>query len=97
MAVGSSSSGSGTKMSAALFLYFARWRSTQLYEALILPPTNHFQNGGFSVSRTVCQRSYQVRSSAYSSKHFGKFFSAKRSSTSGSARFACVTNVTGGR
>src|ERR1035441_8038467 len=33
-------------MIAALFLYLARCRSTQLYEALILPPTNHFQNGG---------------------------------------------------
>src|SRR5439155_22190614 len=35
------------------FPYLARWRSTQLYAALILPPTNHFQNGASLVSRTV--------------------------------------------
>ena len=30
-------------------------RSTQLYEAFSLPPTNHFQNGGLLVSSVVCQ------------------------------------------
>ena len=65
----------------------------QLNDALILPPTNHFQNGGSFVSRTVFQRSYQVSMSAYSSKHFGKFFSANRSLTAGSLRFACAMNV----
>ena len=79
-------------MIAALFLCFARWRSMQLKDALILPPVNHFQNGGSFVSRTVCQRSYQVSMSAYSSKHFGKFFSAKRSLIAGSVRLACSMN-----
>ena len=79
-------------MIAALFRCFARCRSTQLKEALIFPPTNHFQKGGSLVSRTVCQRSYQVSMSAYSSKHFGKFFSANRSLTDGSLRLACLTN-----
>ena len=75
-----------------MFLYLARWRSTQLNEALILPPTNHFQKGGSLVSSTVCQRSYQVSMSAYSSKHPGKFFSANLSLTAGSLRLACAMN-----
>src|ERR1035438_1230786 len=71
-------------MIAALFLYLSRWRSTQLYEALILPPTNHFQNGGSLVSSVVSQYLSQLSRSAYSRKHSGKFFSLKRSLTSGS-------------
>src|SRR5262245_5884715 len=83
-------------MIAALFLYLARCRSTQLKEALSLPPTNHFQNGGSLVSSTVCQRSYQVSMSAYSSKHWGKCFSLKRSLTAGSLRLAWAMNVCDG-
>src|SRR2546426_5941067 len=52
MTTSGSDSGSGTKIKAALLPYLARWRSTQLYAALILPPTNHFQNGASLVSRT---------------------------------------------
>jgi hypothetical protein len=93
---GASDSGSGTKISAALFLYLARCRSTQLYEALILPPTNHFQNGGSLVSSVVCQYLSQLSRSAYSRKHSGKFFSLKRSLMSGSVRFAWPTNFAEG-
>src|SRR5258708_39491090 len=96
MVTGSSSSSSGTAMIAALFLYFARWRSTQLYEALSLPPTNHFQKGGSLVSSTVSHRWDQVSMSAYSSKHWGKFFSAKRSLTEGSLRLAWAMNFAEG-
>ena len=52
---GGSVSDSGTKMNAALFLYLARCRSTQLKQALSWPPTNHFQNGGLLLSNVVCQ------------------------------------------
>src|SRR5438132_13317091 len=92
MVTSGSVSASGTKMKAALFPYLARWRSTQLNDALILPPTNHFQNGGSLVSSTVCQRSYQVSMSAYSSKHLGKFFSLNLSLTAGSLRLAWAMN-----
>ncbi len=83
-------------MIAALFLYLSRCRSTQLYEALILPPTNHFQNGGSLVSRVVSQYLSQLNRSAYSRKHSGKFFSLKRSLTSGSVRFAWPMNFAEG-
>src|SRR5208282_3578293 len=68
---GASFSGSGTKIIAALFLYLARCRSMQLYEALILPPTNHFQNGGSLVSSVLSQYLSHVSRSAYSRKHSG--------------------------
>src|SRR5437667_12910597 len=90
------SSGSGTQMKAALFRYFARWRSTQLYEAFNRPPTNHFQKGALLVSRVVCQYLSQVRRSAYSLKHSGKFSSLNRSKMLGSVAFAWPMNFGGG-
>src|SRR5215470_20334917 len=79
-------------MMAALFRYWDRCRSTQLKDALSFPPTNHFQKGGSLESSTLSQRVSHVSISAYSSKHFGKFFSEKRSLTAGSFRLACATN-----
>src|SRR5260370_41193067 len=96
MACVTSSSGSGTQMKAALLRYLARWRSTQLKLALRCPPTNHSQNGALLVSRVVCQYLSQVRRSAYSLKHSGKFFSAKRSKMAGSLAFAWPVNFGGG-
>src|ERR1700741_1771264 len=90
--IGVSDSCSGTKIKAALFLYFARWRSTQLYEALSLPPTNHFQNGGSLVSSVVCQYWSQFNMSAYSRKHSGYLSSLNRLRMSGSVRFAWPMN-----
>src|SRR5262245_55866606 len=92
----SSFSGSGTQMSAALFLYLSRCLSTQLSHALSLPPVNHFQKGGSLVSSTLSHRRDHRSMSAYSSKHFGKFFSAKRSLTAESLRFACRMKLSGG-
>src|SRR5208337_2217908 len=89
---GASDSGSPTKIIAALFLYLARCRSMQLYEALILPPTNHFQNGGSWVSSVVCQYWSQLNRSAYSRKHSGNFSSLNRLRMSGSLRFAWPIN-----
>src|SRR4029077_6367096 len=92
-----SDSGSGTQMNAALFLYFARCRSTQLYDALSFPPTNHFQNGALLVSRVVCQYLSQVSRSAYSLKHSGKLVSAHRSKMAGSLAFAWPMSLPGGK
>jgi hypothetical protein len=39
-------------------------RSTQLYDAFSLPPTNHFQNGGLLESSVVCHGWSQVSRSA---------------------------------
>src|SRR3989442_4973737 len=97
MATSGSASGSGTNRKAALFPYLARWRSTQLYDALILPPTNHFQKGGLLVSRTVRYGSNQVNISAYSLKQLGNFFGPNRSRIFRSFAFACSTNFFGGR
>src|SRR6266567_6088524 len=96
MTTSGSASGSGTKMNAALLPYFARWRSTQLYDALIVPPTNHFQKGGLLVSSTVRYGSNQVSISAYSLKQLGKRFRPNRLRTSLSFMFACATNFFGG-
>ena len=89
-------SSSGTKWIAVLLRYLARLRSTQLYEALSSPPTNHFQNGGLEKSSVLSHGLYQVSMSAYSLKHSGKFFSPKRSRTSLSFMFACAMNSAGG-
>src|SRR2546425_2291812 len=90
------SSGSGTQMKAALFRYFARWRSTQLYEAFNRPPTNHFQKGALLVSRVVCQYLSQVSRSAYSLKHSGNLSSLNRSKMLGSLALAWPMNFAGG-
>src|SRR5712692_2023338 len=92
-----SASGSGTQISAALFRYLVRWRSTQLKEAFSLPPTNHFQKGALLESSVVCQYLSQVRRSAYSLKHSGKFFSANRSKIAGSFALAWPMNLGGGK
>src|SRR6266699_2266837 len=96
MTTSGSPSGSGTKMNAALFPYFARWRSTQLYDALILPPTNHFQNGASLVSRTVRYGSNQVSMSAYSLKQSGNLSSPNFSRMCGPRIFACDLNLSEG-
>src|SRR2546425_4386948 len=83
-------------MKAALSLNFARCRSMQLYEAFSFPPTNHFQNGALLVSSVVCQYLSQVRRSAYSLKHSGKFVSANRSKMAGGVAFALSTEFPGG-
>ena len=83
-------------MKAALFRYFARWRSTQLYEAFSWPPTNHFQKGALLVSSVVCQYLSQVSRSAYSLKHSGKFSSLNRSKMAGSLALAWPMNFAGG-
>src|SRR3989339_1673940 len=58
------SPGSPSHISAALFRRpFFTCRSRQLYEALILPPTNHLAKGGFH-SRTLSHFSNQSSSSA---------------------------------
>ncbi len=68
----------------------------QLYEAFSFPPTNHFQNGALLVSSVVCQYLSQVRRSAYSLKHSGKFVSANRSKMAGSFALAWPMNFAGG-
>src|SRR5687767_5492337 len=83
-------------MNAALFLCLARCLSTQLYEAFSFPPTNQLKNGGFDVSRMVCQSLSHESRSEYSRKQFGKFFSLNRSNTPGSAMLAWATNSAGG-
>src|SRR5215469_7650074 len=92
----SSSSSSGTQMTAVLSGLAAACRSTQLYEALSLPPTNHFQNGALLVSRTASQRLSQSSRSAYSVKQSGNLSSVNRSKIAGSLAFACCTNAGGG-
>src|SRR3989441_6182926 len=96
MACATWSSGSGTQIKAALFRYFARCRSTQLYEAFNRPPTNHFQNGALLVSRVVCQYLSQLSRSAYSLKHSGKFSSSNRPKMLGSLALAWPMNFAGG-
>jgi hypothetical protein len=96
MCTGSSDSSSGTKMIAVLSGLAAACRSTQLYEALSLPPTNHFQNGGLLVSSVVSHGASQVSRSAYSLKQSGKCSSPNRPKMAGSAALACSTNIGGG-
>src|SRR5215469_11469806 len=83
-------------MSAVLSGLAAACRSTQLYEALSLPPTNHFQNGALLVSRTVSQRLSQTSRSAYSVKQSGNLSSENRSKIAGSFALACCTKLAGG-
>src|SRR6516165_1943617 len=92
----SSSSSSGTQMIAVLSGVTAACRSTQLYEAFSLPPTNHFQNGASLVSSTVSHGLSQVRRSAYSVKQSGNLSSVNRSKIAGSLALACATNFSGG-
>src|ERR1700759_5318343 len=96
MTASASFSSSETQISAALFRSLARCRSTQLYDAFSLPPTNHFQNGGAAVARGGVPELSPSRRSAYSRKHSGKFSSAKRSRIAGSEAFAWPMNFGGG-
>src|SRR2546422_10578284 len=96
MATSGSASGSGTKMKAALFPYLARWRSTQLYDALILPPTNHFQNGASLVSRTARYGSNQVNICAYSLKQSGNLSSPNFSRMCGARMVVGAVNFSDG-
>ena len=75
-------------MIAVLSGLAAACRSTQLYEAFSLPPTNHFQNGAVLVSRTVSHFLSQLSRSAYSVKQSGNLSSLNRSRMAGSAAFA---------
>src|SRR5215469_17674213 len=92
----SSSSSSGTQMIAVLSGLAAACRSTQLYDAFSLPPTNHFQNGALLMSSTVSHGLSQVSRSAYSVKQSGNLSSVNRSTMAGSLALACATNFSGG-
>ena len=92
----SSSSGSGTQISAFLLPRDSRCRSTQFTQAFRRPPTHHFQNGGLLVSRIVSHLRSHVSISAYSVKQSGKCSSLNRSRIAGSFAFACATNAAGG-
>src|SRR5262245_57655123 len=83
-------------MKAALLRWFARWRSTQLSQALSFPPTNHFQNGGRLVSSVVCQVRSQWSRSAYSRKYSGKWSGVNRLTIDGSFKFAWAMNAADG-
>ena len=96
MCTGSSDSSSPTNTIAVLSGLAAACRSTQLYEAFSLPPTNHLKNGAVLVSSVVCQVWSQVSRSAYSLKQSGNLSSANRSRMAGSAALACWTNSGGG-
>src|SRR5260221_14742381 len=96
MCTWSSDSSSGTKTIAVLSGLACACRSTQLYDAFSLPPTNHFQNGGLLVSSVVCHGASQASRSAYSLKQSGNLSSANRSKMPGSAALACATKPAGG-
>src|SRR5579859_843202 len=92
----SSSSSSGTQISAFLSPRPSRCRSTQLVHALSFPPTHHLKNGGLLVSTTVSHFLSHVSISAYSVKQSGKFSGAKRSRIPLSPAFACAAISSGG-
>ena len=96
MCTGSSDSSSGTNTIAVLSGLAAACRSTQLYEAFSLPPTNHLKNGALLVSSVVCHVWSQVSRSAYSLKQSGNLSSVNRSRMAGSAALACSTKLAGG-
>ena len=83
-------------MIAVLSGFAAACRSTQLYEAFSLPPTNHFQNGALLVSSVVCHGSSHVSRSAYSLKQSGNLSSVNRSKMAGSLALACSMKLGGG-
>src|SRR4030095_5734564 len=61
-------------MRAALFLrQVERWRSRQLYEMLVLPPTNHWANGGFH-----CSTRFHFLNQCSSSARLAQNFSGSR-------------------
>src|SRR3954453_23672562 len=83
----SSDTGSPTQCSATLSPRPASTcRSTQLYAALSLPPTNHFANGGWSQSRTRSHFWSQLSRSAASAQNASRSWLAR--SYASSLRFA---------
>ena len=89
-----SSSGSPTQWKATLSpAPFSTCRSTQLYAALILPPTNHLANGGLSQSRTWSHLVSQSRRSACFSQKASRSSSA--SSYASAVRLAFFANSVG--
>ena len=73
-----SSSGSPTQWRATLSpLPASTWRSTQLTEALMVPPTNHLANGGFDQSRTWSHFWPQSSRSAASAQNASRSESAR--------------------
>src|SRR6478736_4739522 len=73
-----SSSGSPTQWSATLSpLPASTWRSTQLTEALMVPPTNHLAKGGSVQSRTWSHFRPQSSRSAASAQNASRSASAR--------------------
>src|SRR5919107_448345 len=73
-----SSSGSPTQWIATLSpLPASTWRSTQLTEALRVPPTNHLANGGLDQSRTWSHFWPQSSRSAASAQKLSRSESAR--------------------
>src|SRR6267378_6380643 len=88
-------------MIAALFFrHVPRCLSRQLYETLILPPINHFENGYFH-SSTFFHFLNQCSSPAAFSQNFRGFFVADRDNFLCSAneeRWACLAkDLSGGK
>src|SRR3954451_11259549 len=90
-----SSSGSPTQCSATLSPQpFSTCRSTQLYAALRVPPTNHLANGGSSQSRTRSHFWSQERRSACFSQKASR--SAAASSYQSALTLASFARSSGG-
>src|SRR6478735_638793 len=90
-----SSSGSPTQCSATLSpLPSSTCRSTQLYAALRVPPTNHLAKGGSSQSRTRSHFWSQERRSACFSQKASR--SSAASSYQSVVTLACSTSSAGG-
>src|SRR4029079_1583198 len=90
-----SSSGSPTHCSASLSpLPSSTCRSTQLYAALRVPPTNHLANGGSSQSRTRSHFWSQERRSACFSQKASR--SSAASSYQSAVTLACFARSSGG-
>src|SRR5689334_21310445 len=70
------------------------WRSRQLYAALMVPPTNHFANGGSSQSRTRSHFWSQSSRSACSAQNASR--SAAACSYASSWRLAFAARSAGG-
>src|SRR5271155_3597774 len=81
------SPGSPSQISAALLRRgVSRWRSRQLYAALIVPPTNHFAFGKFH-SSVLPNGLNQCRLRAHSAQNASGSCSARRQSAWYSSKF----------
>src|SRR5215213_3804917 len=77
-------------MAALLRRHVVRWRSRQLYETLVFPPTNHFACGS-SHSSSVSQRLNQCSSSAIrAQKSSGESWASARNCSSSSCDLMCA-------